>query len=193
MVVFGKRFGDTHSKIYYSGDEGATWQECTKPGYRFPNTTALALNPHQRGHFWVATNGRSYARFAPGKFEQWQQEHFDDAELNSPHISAPSADADADGQTNALEFVAGLNPLDPASHFLQHILPSEGTSGSLTLRIEPRFPDRNYTVEKSTDLASNSWHPLAGFTINDLGFTRFVTDPNVIGSRNFYRVKISIP
>jgi|GEM_PF-1349150 len=65
VLVFGRRFGDAHLKIYYSNDNGAVWHECTKAGYRLPNTTGVALNPHSPGAFWVATNGRSYARFIP--------------------------------------------------------------------------------------------------------------------------------
>lgn len=65
VLVCGRRFGDLFTKIYYSGDNGSVWRECTKAGYRLPNASEVALNPHQRGHFWVATNGRSYARFSP--------------------------------------------------------------------------------------------------------------------------------
>ena len=65
IVVWGRRFGDPFRKIYYSSDNGATFRECTKQGYRFPRVTFLALNPHHRGQFWVATNGRSYARYIP--------------------------------------------------------------------------------------------------------------------------------
>ncbi len=194
VLVCGKRFGDSFLKIYLSVDNGMVWRECTKAGFRLPNTTYVGLNPHQPGHFWVATNGRSYARFSPGEFEAWQQTFFNDAELNTPSVSARSSDADGDGQTNELEFAAGQNPSDPNSRLSQEILPWEGSPDALSLRIEPRFSDRTYTVQTTTDLSlPDSWQALSNFSVTDDGMVRIFTDWNPIGTKRFYRVKITTP
>jgi hypothetical protein len=191
VLVCAKRFGDTYFKIYYSDNNGALWHECTKAGHRLPNTTYVALNPHRRGHFWVATNGRSYARYTPGAMGEWQQQHFGSLALNDPGVSDPAADPDGDGQTNEFEFVAGLIPTDPQSRFFQAIQPVPGQSSQLRLQISPRLTDRSYLAEATTTLGN--WQPLTNFTTSDAGNVRTITDQNATGDVKFYRVKISKP
>jgi hypothetical protein len=194
VLVCAKRFGDAFFKIYYSNDSGAVWHECTKAGHRMPNTTYVALNPHQPGHFWVATNGRSYARFTPGAFGAWQQQHFTALMLNDPALSSPVADPDGDGHDNEFEFAAGLLPLDAQSRFLQSIdlVPDQPTQ--MRLGIAPRLTDRTYLIESSLTLGiSDNWQPLTNFTTSDAGTTRTIIDLNATGPVKFYRVRIFGP
>ena len=191
VLVCAKRFGDAYFKIYYSDDNGAVWHECSKPGHRYPNTTYVALNPHQRGHFWVATNGRSYARFAPGAMGEWQQQFFDALTLNEPSISGPPADPDGDGQPNEFEFIAGLIPTDPQSRFLQSLQPLPEEPARMRLQISPRLTDRSYAVETSSTL--DNWQPLGGFTTSDAGNVRTITDMNATEAKKQYRVRITKP
>lgn len=194
VLVCGKRFGDPHLKIYFSDDNGAVWRECTKPGFRFPNTSEVALNPHRRGHFWVATNGRSYARFAPGQHGAWLQDHFDALELNEPSFSGPGADPDGDGQANHFEFAAGMNPRDAGSRFLQSLLPVPGHPERWQIQFAPVLAGRTYAIESNPDLGANpGWHPLAGSTSSTSGNVRTITDLNATGDRKFYRVRIQVP
>ena len=191
VLVCAKRFGDTHFKIYYSSNNGSLWRECTKAGFRFPNATYVALNPHQRGHFWVATNGRSYARFTPGAMGEWQQQFFDSIALNEPSISGPTADPDGDGQTNDFEFVAGVIPTDWNSRFIQNVGQTPEFPTQMQLQFSPRLTDRIYTVETSTTLGG--WLPLTGFNTSDVGNVRTIIDPNATDDAKFYRVKIVKP
>jgi hypothetical protein len=191
VLVCAKRFGDTSFKIYYSSNNGGLWQECSKAGFRFPNATYVALNPHQRGHFWVATNGRSYARFTPGVQGAWQQQFFDAIALNQPSISGPTADPDGDGQTNDFEFIAGVIPTDTNSRFVQNIGQTPGFPTRKQLQFSPRLTDRSYVVETSTTLGS--WQPLTGFTTSDAGNVRTVTDLNATQEAKFYRMRIVKP
>lgn len=194
VLVHGKRFGDAFAKIYYSADNGAVWRECTKLGHRLPNVTYVALNPHQRGHFWVATNGRSYARFEPGALGEWQQQHFDDLALNDAGISGNLSDPDGDGHTNYFEFTAGILPTDAQSRFRTQIEPVANQVSRMRLRISPRFTDRSYTVETATTLGlPANWQPLTSFTVSDNGNERTITHTNATGSARFYRVKITKP
>ncbi|MBP7950737.1 MAG: exo-alpha-sialidase [Verrucomicrobiales bacterium] len=194
VLVCAKRFGDTFFKIYYSDDNGAVWHECTKPGHRLSNATHVALNPHRRGHFWVATNGRSYARFTPGALGAWQQQHFSALMLNDPLISGAAADPDGDGQNNEFEFTAGLSPLNAQSRFVQTMQSVPAQPAQMNVQISPRFGDRNYTVEASHSLGiSDDWLPLTNFTTSDTGDVRTFTDLNAGDSRKFYRVTITLP
>lgn len=190
VLVCGKRFGDPYPKIYHSSNNGALWHECTKAGHRFPNTTYLALDPHQPGHFWVATNGRSYARFEPGAFGAWQQEHFSSLDLNTPTISSQTADPDGDGQDNHFEFTTGLLPNDPVSRFSHAIHFNAGT-GRQEIEFGPVVSGRSYTVETSGSLGN--WQPLTNFTTRNAGDIRTVTDLDGRGDRKFYRVRITVP
>lgn len=65
VAVLGQRTGDTHNKIYFSDDGGSTWGEITRPGHRFGNAQAIAVDPWRPGTVWISTNGRSVARFTP--------------------------------------------------------------------------------------------------------------------------------
>lgn len=194
VLVCGKRFGDAALKIYYSNDNGAVWHECTKAGHRLPNTTYVALNPHQPGHFWVATNGRSYARFTPGAMGEWQQQYFSSLSLNDPTISSAAADPDGDGQSNDFEFTAGLSPLDPQSRFVQAMQTVPGQPAQMQIQIAPRLTGRTYVIESSPTLGlSANWQPLTNFTTSDAGNVRTITDLSATGAAKFYRVRIKGP
>lgn len=67
VSVLGKKIGDDFKKIYYSGDNGKTWREITREGYRFANKTAVAVDPYRPGQVWISTSGRSTAIFTPAK------------------------------------------------------------------------------------------------------------------------------
>jgi hypothetical protein len=66
VAVLGRRGADTYDKIYYSADAGSTWNEITRPGYRFGNADSVAVDPWRPGTIWISTNGRSVARYTPG-------------------------------------------------------------------------------------------------------------------------------
>ncbi len=52
--------------------------------------------------------------------DSWRQEHFGDGFRTDPRAGAET-DADNDGSTNRQEYLAGTNPLDPASGFLLRV------------------------------------------------------------------------
>lgn len=131
----------------------------------------------------IADNFGAYA--GDGLEDAWQVQYFG---LNNP-LAAPGADASGTGQTNLLKFVAGLNPTDHNSRFAVN---SQAVPGQATARdvvISPRFSDRTYIVESTSDFTM--WSAVTGL-ITDLGTTRIVTDSSA-GSKKFYRVRIIKP
>jgi hypothetical protein len=66
IAIIGRQPGDVTDHIYVSADNGGTWGEITRPGYRFANAAAVAVDPWRPGTIWISTGGRSIARFTPG-------------------------------------------------------------------------------------------------------------------------------
>jgi hypothetical protein len=66
ICLFGQRTNDTWNKIYYSTNNGAAWDEITRPGHRFPNVRNLACDPYRPGTVWISTDQRSVGIFTPG-------------------------------------------------------------------------------------------------------------------------------
>lgn len=130
-------------------------------------------------------NFGSYA--ADGIDDDWQVQFFG---LGNP-LAGPLHNPDFDGQNNRFEFLAKVDPTDANSFFEIEAAPVAGQPGQQAVVFEPRFPDRNYTVETSTTLGALSWVPLVGGSVSDDGAKRTVTDPNATGPRKFYRVEIS--
>lgn len=118
--------------------------------------------------------------------DTWQAQYFG---TNNP-LGTATADASGTGQTNLLKYTAGLDPLDPASRLLTQV---GGSGASHTIIINPRLPDRTYTVQFSTNLGVGGWQELTGATIEDNGSIRTVTDLDAASTRKFYRVQISFP
>jgi hypothetical protein len=110
VVVYGEMATDTWNKIYYSSDNGSSWSEITRPGYRFGNTFSLALDPHRPGRVFIGTGERSVGIFTPGApVQQWRLNYF----LSSTNAGegADSADPNSNGVPNLLEYALGTDPL----------------------------------------------------------------------------------
>ena len=127
----------------------------------------------------------SYA--ADGLPDDWQVQYFG---IDNPN-AAPNGDASHTGQTNLFKYVAGLNPIDPASVFTLSIQPVPNQSTQKALVFSPVVAGRTYTVESTPNLSA--WSPLTGATESDAGAERTVTDLDASGESKFYRVLISKP
>jgi len=57
IVAFGKRTGDSYSKIYKTTNNGSSWDEITDNNHRLPNTTSLTINPFNINQLWIGTTG----------------------------------------------------------------------------------------------------------------------------------------
>ena len=130
--------------------------------------------------------------------ENWRQTYFG-SPANSG-IGADAQDADGDGRSNLWEFVAGLNPVDPASRFNVRIegVPDLGNPGQFipgqqAIIFSPRFPDRTYVVMSKASLSDPTWIPLGSITTNDNGTERTAIDLTAGAGPKFYLIEITKP
>ena len=132
-------------------------------------------------------NYGSYA--GDGIDDGWQVGYFGQ---NNP-LAGPLADPDADGNTNLLEWLAGLVPTDPGSVFLFQMDQPTVIPGRATILFGPIVPGRSYQVLWSENLTD--WHkldPQQAMT-QDLPPNRMVSDNGAPAGRRFYRIVISLP
>ncbi len=193
LAAIGQRTGDAFNKIYVSPDNGVNWEEITRPGFRFGNAQAVAVDPWRAGTVWISTNGRSISRFTPWTArEVWRNSYFG-SPANTGN-AADLADPDLDGYRNAVEYALGLNPtLANAGAVVVDL----SGAAHLTLRAPrlQRLLDVSYAVQVSPDLIS--WSSAGLTTITDTATLLEVRDDNAIGvapgGRRFLRLEIAAP
>ena len=115
-----------------------------------------------------------------GLSDSWEIEHFGDVGVDS------SIDADGDGTTNLMEYLAGTNPRNPASVFR----PTSGTSGGNLVLTVPTVSGRSYRVWGTENL-QGLW--TLHDTIPGDGNTVEWLYPLNQSTRYFLRVEILIP
>ncbi len=122
--------------------------------------------------------------------DAWERENFGHTGVD------PLADADGDGTTNVMEFVAGTDPRLAASRFQ----PMGAYSGSLFSMPIQTATSRTYKVWVSTDL--QSWtlrqtytgdSSLKTFTFDHRTITSGPLAPATANPRYFFRVEVSQP
>ena len=161
----------------------------------FQNTAATAQGTHlgftgTLGLTVIETIADNFGTYAgDGIGDDWQVQYFGQ---DNP-LAAPGVDASGNGHTNLFKYIAGLDPLDPASQFKLRIEPVLGQPSQKGLTFSPRFSDRTYVVKFRTSLTSGSWTTLTGTTQSDNGLERTVTDLNAPAGQKFYRVEITKP
>lgn len=146
---------------------------------------------------WLSlTNGFAQMqteRIAPGSREAsglplaWQLLHF-----GQTGVSA-DADADGDGVSNLLEYLAGTNPKDPSSRLIitSHAFTAEGNSESVAWQ---SVPNGFYYLQTSVDLASTAvWSDSGLGLIASDGIISARTIPATNGAIRFYRVQAVRP
>jgi hypothetical protein len=140
-------------------------------------TGSPAWNAYENPLTWAisdplgGTPGAGDASFA-NVFLGWRKTYFTPAEEQNAAISAPAADADADGRSNFEEFAFGGNPRVPESkpQPVASVVNDGGTDYmAITFDRRHHTLDTTYTVQASGDLVS--WSPvnIAIGTPTDLG------------------------
>ena len=90
--------------------------------------------------------------------------------------------------TARFQYVAGLNPTNPASIFS---LSLSSVSGVPAVVFSPCYTNRTYVIQYATNFAAGAFQTLTGGIQEDSGVTRTVTDPEATNESRFYRVQIS--
>jgi N-acetylneuraminic acid mutarotase len=118
----------------------------------------------------------------------WQKKVFGANNLNG----LPLSDPDGDGLSNEFEYFAGLNPTNAASLWRLDLFPDPAGGDARVLQFSPRYANRLYTIEVSTNNLQPPWTEVMGTTTNNIGFLRNVSIPTN-DSNATYRVRISLP
>jgi hypothetical protein len=108
-------------------------------------------------------------------------------------LQGPEGDDDGDGNSNYLEFVAGLVPTNAISVFKISVSSVPGQPIHRAIVISPIISGRTYTVKSSESLSPPTWISLSGSTSSDNGNERTVIDTEATEAKKFYVIEISIP
>jgi hypothetical protein len=113
--------------------------------------------------------------------DAWEQQHFGDSSACDP-----SADPDADGFANFLEYILGTTPLDPASRFG---ITRFGFAPGGGVAIEwVSNPGKTYQVFATDSLNSGSWTAISPAITATSSLTEYVHQGVSVGGRLFYKV-----
>jgi fibronectin-binding autotransporter adhesin len=116
-------------------------------------------------------------------YEQWWISHF--LTLDNP-AGAPSADPDGDGQTNAVEFLAGTDPQSGTSLFAATLTPENANEFILSW---PSVPGKSYRIDRTATL-DGVWEPWVSLPAADSPATTTRHAVTLEGSAGFYRIAI---
>ncbi|MBX7209530.1 MAG: putative Ig domain-containing protein [Verrucomicrobiaceae bacterium] len=131
----------------------------------------------------------------PTPTTQWRTTYFNSTQLADPNISGPTADPDADGLKNLLEYALGLTPgtADTLSTRVTHDLVNISGSNYLRLSItrNPAATDITLTVEVSSDLTT--WTAVPTVIETNTSTSLIVRDivPMTSAAKRFMRLKVT--
>lgn len=143
----------------------------------------LASNDTNNNPFTI-----SLAGLGATAHEYWRLLYFGTAD--NAGDSADDADPDGDGENNLLEYLAGLNPLDPTSLFSFKVALTSDGSRRPIVQFTPVIASRIYALQGTTDLTNPNWQTLTNVSIIDGDNLRSIVD-NDPASPKFYRIQIS--
>jgi hypothetical protein len=165
---------------------GAVYQNsaATAQGIYLGNTGTLALTV-------LNVNLDNFGAYAGDAIDDaWQVQYFG----QPPNANAgPLVDPDGDGQTNAFEYTAGLNPTDATSVFRLRLEAVPAQPGQKRVIFSPRLTDRTYVVKAKPSLLTGTFTALGSSSFTDNAQERTVTDLNASGATKFYQVEIVKP
>ena len=108
-------------------------------------------------------------------------------------LQGPEGDDDGDGNTNYLEFVAGLVPTSAGSVFKISVSSVPGQPSHRAIMISPIISGRTYTVKSSESLSPPTWISINNPPESNAGNVRTVIDTEASEVKKFYVIEISNP
>ena len=154
-------------------------------GAGVPRMPPLATNELDQTAIQLLTDWIALELPARENLSQWQTRNFGSP---APPAAAPGADPDRDGQTNALEFLTGTDPINPNGRWT---LDAQTIGGNYQLTF-PQTENRAVLIETSLDLQTWSlWdvpgnQPIFIFESEMRTLTGAVTEPV-----RFFRARIT--
>jgi hypothetical protein len=115
----------------------------------------------------------------------WRLAYFGHALGQAGDLSRAGDDADGDGVSNGNEFLAGTDPLNPASVF--RISNVSIVNGSNVLIACPTVTNRSYQLQKTASLGA--WSAVGPFVPGTNGLNTW-TDSGPTTNPQFYRVQV---
>ena len=112
----------------------------------------------------------------------WQVQYFGQ---NNP-LAAPGVDADGDGESNLVEYLAGTVPTDPASQFT--VSATSVARGVFTMQLSRVQPETGYVFQRSTDLVT--WTDVLTVFPTEAVAPLTQSIP-ASGPKNFFRVRLT--
>lgn len=214
LGVYSDKLGNDGEPVQLVSLTGANISTFTFNDIWYPTTdgagaTLLALNETTAGAdlsnplSWIASarplGTPGMANNTPN-FAGWLRENFTTAALVNPLLSAPLADADADGLTTLMEFALGLNP---TVHDAPAQLPAAGIAnvagdGYMTLTFRRRKPGGDVIYRAMASSGLIAWSELTttfGPPVDNGDGTESVTFRDTLkitdAPRRFMRLEIS--
>ena len=108
-------------------------------------------------------------------------------------LQGPEGDDDGDGNSNYLEFVAGLVPNSAGSVFKISVSSVPGQPSQRAIVISPIISGRTYTVKSSESLSPPTWISISNPPVSNAGNVRTVIDTAATEAKKFYVIEISNP
>ncbi|MDB6173040.1 MAG: rcc [Chthoniobacteraceae bacterium] len=122
--------------------------------------------------------------------ESWRTLHFNTAQ--DAGAAADMADPDGDGTNNRLEYIAGLLPTNPLSHFDVRVETVPGKGDQKAIIFSPLIDGRTYSVKYKANLTDETWSALTDIKTSDNGSERTVTDLSAGAGSRLYIVEITL-
>jgi autotransporter-associated beta strand protein len=117
--------------------------------------------------------------------ENWRQTNF--GTTSNSGNAADSADPDADGMTNASEYMAGTDPQNPASALRVNSIATNANDVAMSF---PSVAGKTYRLERSETLQNGSWLPVQENIAGTGGDLQVVDPGGMAETKRFYRLVV---
>ncbi len=167
--------------------------------YQLPgtNTVRLIVSGESGSNTNTQTNlivAASVDTVGDGIPNWWRAMYFAGDGTATDAMSCATCDLTGTGQNNLFKYLAGLDPTNSASVFVLRIEAVSGDPSQKTLTFRPWATGRTYTPEYRTNMVSDVYTNLLGYTGPATNSTEVsITDPNATEPSKFYRIKITYP
>jgi autotransporter-associated beta strand protein len=133
----------------------------------------------------LSANGSALTAVVMTPAESWRQTNF--GTTSNSGNAADSADPDADGMTNASEYMAGTDPQNPASALRVTAIATNANDVAMSF---PSVAGKTYRLERSETLQNGSWLPVQENIAGTGGVLQVVDPGGMAEAKRFYRLVI---